>query len=171
MSRHRSNKSFFAHHRASSNKLCSLLNPPIHSSQHRYLSWSYGNGNRFIWIYWIFPALWSIFFARSFWNSVCETDKMKSVERNRDESPHSKVDHGGVFVADVCFRIYTCLNKQLWTQTLDKFYLLDQKGIDLYFQETPFSTIWLLITSRSFSQNMLLNYSFKACRNFDENRT
>ena len=105
MSRHRSNKSFFAHHRASSNKLCSLLNPQfIHPNIGicRDLMVTETDSFEFIEYFLLYdPSSLHVLFGIR-----CETDKMRSVERNRDESPHSKVDHGGVFVADVCFRKY-----------------------------------------------------------------
>ena len=67
----------------------------------------------------------------------CETDKMRSVERNRDESPHSKVDHCGFFAADVCSRKYQCLNKQLGTFTCMIRGLRLKLRNNIYLQETP----------------------------------
>ena len=46
----------------------------------------------------------------------CETDKMRSVERNRDESPHSKVDHG-VFSCRCLFYKISVFEQATWNST------------------------------------------------------
>ena len=76
----------------------------------------------------------------------CETDKMRSVERNRDESPHSKVDHSGVFVADVCSRSVWTSNLELNHKTSLEFYLQDQNAqeYEFVFVRNSFYTIQLV---------------------------